>query len=284
MKPTIILLALLTLSLLSACSPVRQPYPPATGVEAVPALAVTLAPLPTPAPTATPRATDPAVTPTSPPLIIHSPLQGLSFPDLLAVIVNPYNPPPSGSDDPHHGIDFAIIDSGIALAGHNVQAVLPGVVTAVITDRFPYGYALIVETAFAALPPELIITLSSIPQGLGMQNSALTCPPVSYHWQENPGKSLYILYAHLLEAPALEPGDSVTGGEAIGSVGASGNALNPHLHLETRIGPAGASFTSMAHYDPSASSDEMAAYCTWRISSTFSLVDPILLLQLIAVE
>ena len=206
------------------------------------------------------------------------------MPDLLDAVVNPYNPPPAGSDDPHHGVDLAIIDSGIALAGHPVQALLPGVVAAVITDRFPYGNALIIETPLSALPIGLLTVLSSVPQGPSAQTSALTCPPVSYPWQENPEKSLYILYAHLLESPAVETGDWVTGGEAIGAVGSSGNALNPHLHLEARLGPARATFASMAHYDPSASSDEMAAYCTWRISSTFSLRDPFLLLAQVAVE
>lgn len=284
MKPKIILTFLLTLALLSACSPAKQAAPPAAGVEAVPASDVTPAPLPTQAPTITLRPTDPPAAPTTPPLIIHSPLQGLSFTDTQAAVVNPYNPPPAGSDDPHHGVDLAIIDSGIALAGQPVQAVLPGVVTAVIVDRFPYGNALIIEIPLSVLTPEFLTALSSTPQRSTVQNSALTCVQVSYPWQENTEESLYILYAHLLEAPALEPGDSVTGGEAIGSVGSSGNALNPHLHLETRIGPSGASFVSMAHYDPSASSDEMAAYCTWRISSTFSLLDPMLLLAQITVE
>ncbi len=284
MKPAIILSFLLTLALLSACTPVTQVAPPAAGIEAVPALAVTPAPLPTQLPTTTPHPTDPPAAPTRPPLIIRSPLQGLSLPDLLAAVVNPFNPPPAGSDDPHHGVDLAMIDSGIALAGQPVQAVLPGIVAAVITDRFPYGHALIIETPLSVLPPGLLTALSSVPQGSTAQTSALTCPPVSYPWQENLERSLYILYAHLLEAPAVETDDSVVGGEVIGSVGSSGNALNPHLHLETRLGPSGASFTSMAHYDTSASSDEMAAYCTWRISGIFSLVDPMLLFAQIAVE
>jgi len=284
MKPKNILLILLTLALLSACTPVTQAAPPAAGVEVVPALAVTPAPLPTQPPTTTLRPTDPPAAPTRPPLIIHSPLAGMTYADLQSSVVNPFNPPPAGSDDPHHGVDLAMIDSGIALAGQPVQAMLPGNVAAVITDRFPYGNALIIETPLSVLPSGLVTTLSSVSQGPAAQTSALTCPPVSYPWQENLEKSLYILYAHLLEAPTVQAGQPVSGGQLIGSSGASGNALNPHLHLEARLGPAGASFTSMAHYDPSASSDEMAAYCTWRISGIFSLVDPMLLFAQIAVE
>ena len=63
-------------------------------------------------------------------------------------------------------------------------------------------------------------------------------------------------------------------GQAIGSVGMSGNALNPHLHLEVRVGPAGIRLESMAHYDTSATAQEMANYCRWRVSGLFQLVDP----------
>jgi len=63
-------------------------------------------------------------------------------------------------------------------------------------------------------------------------------------------------------------------------VGDSGNALNPHLHLEMRIGPAGITFAGMSHYDNSATSEEMAAYCTWRVSGKFQLVDPLKFIEL----
>jgi murein DD-endopeptidase MepM/ murein hydrolase activator NlpD len=104
---------------------------------------------------------------------------------------------------------------------------------------------------------------------------ALTCPEL------DPGlawdlkrRSLYLLYAHLLEPVALAPGDPVACGQGLGAVGASGNALNPHLHLEVRTGPAGARFESLAHYTASATEDEMAGYCLWRVSGWFQPVDP----------
>jgi len=96
-------------------------------------------------------------------------------------------------------------------------------------------------------------------------------------WNEA-SRSLYILYVHLQERAAFQPGDSIQCGQAIGRIGQSGNALNPHLHLEVRVGPAGARFSSMAHYDNTAQPEEMGNYCTWLVSDLFQLVDPLRLL------
>jgi hypothetical protein len=52
------------------------------------------------------------------------------------------------------------------------------------------------------------------------------------------------------------------------------------LHVETRIGPAGARFASLAHYDNRATPEEMGLYCLWRISGLFQLVDPLAVLAL----
>jgi murein DD-endopeptidase MepM/ murein hydrolase activator NlpD len=93
---------------------------------------------------------------------------------------------------------------------------------------------------------------------------------------------LYLLYAHLQVAPDLQLGDQVACGGAIGAIGDSGNALNPHLHLELRIGPQASRFHSMAHYDASATPEEMASYCTWRVSGQYQLIDPLKLLRLSA--
>ncbi len=93
-------------------------------------------------------------------------------------------------------------------------------------------------------------------------------------------RSLYVLYAHLQDAPGVKPGEKVTCGQVIGKVGKSGNALNPHLHLEIRVGPAGGRFTSMAHYDNSATLEEMAGYCAWSVSGLFQVIDPLEVLSL----
>jgi len=72
-------------------------------------------------------------------------------------------------------------------------------------------------------------------------------------------------------------GDAVACGQPLGTIGQSGNALNPHLHIEVRVGPAGARPGSLAHYTDSATLDEMAAYCAWRVSGLFAMTNPMLL-------
>jgi murein DD-endopeptidase MepM/ murein hydrolase activator NlpD len=224
----------------------------------------------------------PATLTPAPAAQLCSPLQGYSLAELPALVSNPYNPPPPGSDDPHQGVDLAdrAAGSGIALAGRQVQAVLAGKVAGVIQDRFPYGNALLVETPLEALPEAWIIDLGlREPASPWQPNLALTCPDVlPKNWGE--GSSLYLLYAHLQEAPVFQTGDEVSCGQEIGAVGKSGNALNPHLHLEVRLGPAGAVFTSLAHYDNRATPEEMDQYCTWRVRGVFRPVDPLKLLSL----
>jgi murein DD-endopeptidase MepM/ murein hydrolase activator NlpD len=115
-------------------------------------------------------------------------------------------------------------------------------------------------------------TLATIP--------ALTCPPgepLEYDPQKH---SIYLLYAHMEAPPVFEPGQDVLCGQAIGTVGMSGNALNPHLHLEVRVAPAGIQLESMAHYDNSATPQEMVNYCRWRVSGLFQLVNPMQLWSL----
>ena len=246
-------------------------------------LPASLSPADDPAPTssATPgdtRITQPVLASATPsdPLRICSPFTGATFADLVASISNPFNPPPPGSDDPHQAVDLAVQRNGIALAGDPALAVLSGTVAMVTEDRFPYGYALLVETSLETLPPVVVATLQPpSPAPTYPPNPALTCPPVTPEpaW-DGASRSLYVLYAHLQERPAFQPGDRIQCGQAIGRIGQSGNALNPHLHLEVRVGPAGARFSSMAHYDNTARPEEMGSYCLWRVSNIFQLVDP----------
>jgi murein DD-endopeptidase MepM/ murein hydrolase activator NlpD len=215
-------------------------------------------------------------TPAGPP--VCSPLDGIKAADLASHIVNPFHPPLPGSDDPHQGVDLAdlIPGSGVARAGRNVQAVLAGRVASVIHDRFPYGNAILVETRLKGLPAAWLKTLQlPTPAPTLPPRSALTCPtPQAPEIWDLAQRSLYLLYAHMQQAPAWQPGEMVSCGEKLGAVGSSGNALNPHLHLEARLGPAGADFVSMAHYITSASPAEMRAYCDWRVSGLFQLIDP----------
>ena len=214
---------------------------------------------------------------------IYSPLEGIEIPQLEGMITNPFNPPPAGSDDPHAGVDLSDLlpDTQIAIAGRTVLAVLDGRVAGLIPDRFPYGNAIILETALADLPAGWVNSLQ-IPamSDTPITPIALSCPQGIPDYENTDGESLYILYAHLEQTPALAMGDAVQIGQALGTVGMSGNALNPHLHVEMRVGPAGVPFNSMAHYDASASLDEMTSYCTWRVGGQFRLIDPMALFML----
>jgi murein DD-endopeptidase MepM/ murein hydrolase activator NlpD len=277
-----ILLAALSLS---ACRPVQRlsaapPAPTQAHVVSQPP-SVTRIPLSTPQQTTTvsPQPTRLPATPTNPAALqVCSPLDGIKVGDLAGHIVNPFHPPPPGSDDPHQGVDLAdlIPGSGVARAGRGVQAVLAGRVSSVIHDRFPYGNAILVETSLQGLPAAWLEALQApTPAPTLTARSALTCPtpqaPAAWDLAQ---RSLYLLYAHMLQAPSLQPGETVSCGEQLGAIGSSGNALNPHLHLEARVGPAGADFASMAHYTTSASPVEMRAYCDWRVSGLFQLIDP----------
>jgi hypothetical protein len=233
----------------------------------------------TPTLASTPTLTS-SVTPSEPE--ICSPLVGYAFLDLQKSIVNPYQPPPAGIDRPHQGVDFAILESGsnIALTGESVQAILSGEVSMIIVDRFPYGNAILIETPLRSGDDEQAY-LDPMPTPWLQVNPdpALTCPPGEGQKGITEERSIYILYAHLFEPPGIAVGTALRCGETIGKIGMSGNALNPHVHIEARFGPSGTRFESMAHYDSSATPAEMAAYCQWRVSGIFQHFDPMILLQ-----
>lgn len=259
--------------LLTAC----QPRAAATA-----AIVVTkAAPETTPTSAATEPPAAPTPTETASPLPFCSPLQGFAQADLMARISNPFDPPAPGSDMPHQGVDIGDFDPAsaarIAVPGRTVQAALPGKVALVQPERFPYGAAVIIETPLEDLPADLQAQYRALEAWPPRSpNDALTCPvpPEAFQWDEE-SQSLYILYAHLGSTADVNVGDEVTCGQALGTVGQSGNALAPHLHFEARIGPAGARLNSLAHYDVSASAQEMAAYCEWRVSGTLRWVDPL---------
>jgi murein DD-endopeptidase MepM/ murein hydrolase activator NlpD len=202
--------------------------------------------------------------------------------DLSAAVSNPFNPPAPGSDDPHQGVDLAdrLPGSSAAVTGKPVLAALGGRVAGVVSDRFPYGNAVIIETLLENLGAGLEQALSlptPLPQPL--TNPALTCPPVALPYSQTGQRSVYLLYAHMLDAPSVQVGQELSCGEVIGAIGQSGNALNPHLHIEARVGPSGSRFGSLAHYDNRATAEEMGLYCLWRVSGTFQLLDPLAVLE-----
>ncbi len=232
-----------------------------------------------PSPNFAPTA-EPTNTPAPTTIIVNvcSPIMGYPIDTLVNMISNPYYPPQPGSDDPHQGVDFSVMDPDlrIAVAGEAVQAILAGEVVMVMNDRFPYGNAVLVETAFEDLPIgwKKILKNQINPDAFG-SNTSLTCPSGWNQPHDDQDEiSLYILYAHLENILEFVPGDQVSCGEMIGSIGDSGNALVPHLHVEMRYGYASGIKGSMAHYDVSADEQEMINYCRWRVSGWYRIIDP----------
>ena len=162
-----------------------------------------------------------------------------------------------GRDERHQGVDFSHYSrkGHKTIEGEPVQAVLAGRVASVIEDRLPYGNMLMVETPYDALPADLRV-LIGLPEG----------------------DSLYLLYAHFGHAPLVKLGEQVECGQVIGEVGMTGyNVVNPHLHLESRYGPPGVVFESMAFYTATATEQEMETYWRWRMSGEFQHFDPMIL-------
>ena len=222
-----------------------------------------------------------AITPTAV-MQICSPVEGVKLENITSMIFNPYYPPAAGSDDPHQGIDLSDVDldTQIAKTGLGVNSIINGQVVMVMNDRFPYGNAVLVESAFDSLPSgwQNTILNETAPASWGT-NPALTCPS---GWDQDPESnadpSIFILYAHLENPPEVTQGQLIKCGENIGRIGMSGNALAPHLHIEIRYGPSSGLTDSMAHYDTSASLGEMSNYCRWRVSGWYRLLDPMSLL------
>jgi len=191
------------------------------------------------------------------PCRLCSPLAEHEITELSEIVSDPYDPPSPGKDDRHQGVDFAYYRSGerASIEGEGIRAILPGQVASSMNDRLPYGNMLIIETHRSDLPPGIIRA-------------------VDIH----PGESLYHLYAHLAASPQVAVGDWVDCGQLLGEVGKTGyNIPVPHLHLETRIGPADAVFESMAFYDTRATEYEMYNYRLWRMSGEFRHFDPMIL-------
>lgn len=214
-----------------------------------------------------------------------SPIEGLNRQDLEDAVVTPFLPPPPGSDDPHHGVDLAEFasDSDIALEGRGVNAMMSGRVAGIILDRFPYGNGVIIETPLRDIATGWV-DLLHLPEiePVELNASPLTCPSMEESLVgsvNTSGRSLYFLYAHLKNPPAVKTGDFVICGQPIGLIGNTGNSINPHLHLEVRVGTENIKFESMAHYDDSATIEEMKTYCLWRISGYFQYFDPMMLID-----
>lgn len=229
-----------------------------------------------------PTLAEPTSTP-YPTSAVCSPLEGLSFEEVNSIKTNPLKLPSPGIDDGHHGIDYSFWTFGSldTIEGMGINSVLNGVVAGIVNNRFPYGYMIMLETPLETLPPGLRSQLEAIqPLPLpDLNNSPLSCPAISSADFSSTSRSLYLLYAHMLEKTELFPGDQVACGEILGQVGNSGDSSNAHLHFEARIGPSNFRFTEMAHYLNDSSNIERLNYCAWRVSGVFQLVDPQLILD-----
>ncbi len=226
---------------------------------------------PTPAPTSTPT--------TNPFSSLCSPLEGIALNQFPQILQYDMETPRPGQDDGHHGNDYAFynFNGRSGMEGLPVYTALNGVVASVTDNLKPYGNMVIIETPLDDLPPIWINALvlptpaPILPPDSRMQN----CPnPPALISADPARRSLYVLYGHFKEAPLVQTGQPVTCGTQIGLVGNTGMSGNPHLHLEVRVGPAGAKFGQMGYYDAGYTADEFANYCTWRISQEFQLVDP----------
>ena len=216
-------------------------------------------------------------------LEICSPLQDISLSELPEILKNPYQTPHPGQDDGHHGVDFAYYSRNEhkEMSGLGIYSVLSGHVSGIINNRPPYGNAIIIETDLENYQSSnIFINQLPTPQPVLTPDSRLFCPPGSVDFRvDSSERSLYLLYAHLLDPPILKIGDPIHCGDLIGFVGNSGFSGNPHLHLETRLGPPGITFDSMGHYSNEINDFEMANYCLWRVSGIFQSFDPMNILS-----
>lgn len=278
---------LLVFMTLAACSPQPVNPPPAPTETAV--QTATAKPLPSSTPSPQPQPTvepEPSAPPPDPVLeAVCSPLELFTLTDLPGIISNPYQAPLPGLDDGHHGVDFAFYSYpqlGLDhMKGHPIHAALSGRVIAVNDDLTPYGHTAIIETPLKEIPANWQAAWQlPQPAPLDMSLSPLSCPEFNppAEWHEGP-LSLYLLYAHMDQPPEVTPGQEIVCGDRIGTVGTSGASVNDHLHFEARVGPSGASFENLGHYNTVTTEEDRRNYCVWRISGWFQLTDPMLMLN-----
>jgi len=238
-------------------------------------------PEPTLTATLTATATPIPLTPTSTdtPFKVCSPLENETFDSLLLIISKPLDIPSFGQDTGHHGVDFGYFqrEERESIQGIEIYAILSGKVVLNLDDRYPYGYTILIETPLSQLPEllqeRLMANYLPVPEDPGYR---LNCPEVTPP-NLSGEYSVYHLYAHMETRPTTSRGDIIECGELLGTVGNTGWSSNPHLHLETRLGPSGASFQTMALYQNNCTTEQMANYCLWRMSGYYQLFDPFII-------
>lgn len=214
----------------------------------------------TPEPTAT-ATPEPSPTPW-PVSAVCSPLQDHALSDLRKYLTQPFIPPlGENKETGHHGVDFAYYHRdgvGEHIAGTPIQSVMNGWMEGLGYNPV-YGNYLVIETP-ADWMPAAVAEL----YGVGAD------------------ESLYLLYAHMENLAAFEIHEPIDCGQVVGLVGNSGDpyfVTDPHLHFETRVGPADYFVEPMSFYDTQATDAEKAEYMKWRTSGFFRLMDPMPLLD-----
>lgn len=267
--------------MLAACIPAQSSLDTSVGNST----SITESPTLEPSLTATTAPTPPH-TPDPRQNVVCSPLEGETLDELPEIMTQDFFPPRPGQDvegNDHHGLDFAFYrrKDMESIEGLGVLSALDGEVVTVINDRYPYGYGLIIETPLKTLSDELLIALAiSEPQPTVAPAPKFNFIPgeeLSFELSETE-RSLYIFYAHFKYLPEINIGEEVTCGQRIGQVGNTGDSTNAHLHFETRIGPSGARFESMAYYTLQSTAAERYNYVIWRVTNLFQLINPKLLL------
>ena len=234
----------------------------------VPTATLTTAPIPSLEPTSSPipiNSPSPSQIPTFTPILISqicTPLKDHELARITDYISHPFTDSiGSNQETGHHGVDFSYYTkdgNGPPIDGNPIQSMINGRVAGIGVNRLPYGNMLIIETPFENLPVA-----------------------IADHFQLQAVSSIYLLYAHMLASPIHNIGQLISCGDFLGNVGNSGFSGNPHLHLETRVGPSGLDLPTMIFYDTTATLAEQAAYNEWRIGEIFTLFDPTAFLNLL---
>jgi hypothetical protein len=255
-----------------------------TATSTVPQPPITATFTPTILPSATTTSTIPPTTTTELALQVCSPLQGIERGKLKDITSNPWVEPLPYVEktDRHPAIDFSFyhFEKYDTFANFPIQSILPGKVILIENNRFPYGNMVLIETPLSQVDSTF---LPKIPIPTPLPPSVYTiedrCPVNGNKVTYDPAaKSIYVLYAHLSSLPLVKIGDTISCGEQIGFAGKTGNAAEEHLHLEIRIGPSNALFSSIASYHSSVTLEERYNYCIWTASGVFQAIDPAILL------
>ena len=276
MRTRILHLFIIPILLLTGCSNISQ-VSKATGYP--PTITSTLAPRLTP----TETATAPSPTPTKE-LInqVCSPIQGIDFSELPNIVSYAYTSPSPYVENGHPAIDFGLYHykDYAFFPNFPVQAIISGKAVLVQQDLYPYGNMIMTETRLHDLQPSLLLSITQptpLPPSYYSLDERCPVSGPAITWNKD-DLSLYVLYAHMVEKPDVNPGDQVSCGQFLGNAGKSGHAAEEHLHLEIRIGPSNASFESIAEYKQPASPAERYNYCIWALSGVFQSIDPSILL------